>query len=709
MHDPSPTRLFEPPLPRPIPDPIPGPFPESPGPLTPPIALVPTNPPIEWPIRPIRIRSLLSGCWLIRYTPHWTFARTDLFTHYDGTMRVERDGFNTIASGDLYIHNPRLFPIPFPRQQEPDPGGGIPTFPIRNYRYYLRVTQILEWITFSDTFTLEFEMHRLNQATSTWTNSGTYTANMTWKSAPVGFPRSSAYLEGDVQDHYGQRVGCLTMGWVSEYLREATVELDSVTASEVAQDNGLGASWQDTMNQVGWKINLDVSDRNVAEPSGPGWSDAELHATLLAKRDRNNLDREWRYHLLHVQQLDSTSRGIMYDAYGGDSNNIPREGAGISSHWIFPEEERWGSLQGSRFGNAAGAYYRTAVHEIGHALGLHHNGPSARIMNTTGVIASAGGGTFPNNIIYEFEADDAKKLRHWPDMRVRPGGIPFGQPYATTPLSPNDSERVDVSDHLTIAVEPLLSVVPLGAPVRVETRLTNDTNVALPMPPNLGLKAGFTRGRVIDPSGAAKDFHPLVICLDDNDPTMCEPGESIRGSMTLLRGPQGALFAAPGLHTIEVDVTWDLDGSDVMVQGWTTVMITSVTSPEHAEAAHIALDEPDLLLTLAIGGDHLRAGIDALDAAMDSDTLAPHYSVIKAKQVGRRFGNRSADVGAAAEHITEESVMSGPEILSIADLLHGTQRATRDKAPVKRMVNTLKAKAKDVAANDEVTQAIEDL
>ncbi len=191
-----------------------------------------------------------------------------------------------------------------------------------------------------------------------------------------------------------------------------------------------------------------------------------MHSAMLARRDSSNLDTEWRYHILCVKRLDSTSRGIMYDAFAGDSNNIPREGAGISSHWTIPNTAQWGTVQGQRFGASSVPYFRTAVHELGHALGLYHNMADNGFMNTTGTIA-ASAGTFPANIQWSFNAIDAKRLRHMPDPWVRPGMIPFGSPYSSAPISPTDA--LDIAGPLRLSVEPLLDVIPIGA--RVGSRL----------------------------------------------------------------------------------------------------------------------------------------------------------------------------------------------------------------------------------------------
>lgn len=186
------------------------------------------------------------------------------------------------------------------------------------------------------------------------------------------------------------------MGWVSPYLRRAIVEIDRVSASEVPLDSGAGINWRSIFDQVGWDVTVYESNINVLEPSGESWSDAECHQAMLTWRDSVDLDSQWRYHLLCVRRLDSTSRGIMYDAYGGDSNGVPREGAAMSSHWlftndpVFPEKYPWGQCAQLRFGQCTRAYFRTAVHEIGHAIMMFHPSSTTgnHIMQVTPQIAA---------------------------------------------------------------------------------------------------------------------------------------------------------------------------------------------------------------------------------------------------------------------------------------------------------------------------------
>jgi len=229
------------PPPPPLPDPIPD------------VGLQTTRPlkpiwfPVKWPPH-LMLRALREGCYLITYMTKGSFL-----LHYDGTMRVQRDGENTIASGDLYFHKLWWKRTPI---SEPNPGAGIPIYERDHYSYYLRVTQILEWMTTANNFTLGFELHRFDQTNETWAKEGEFTALMTWITAPASYPSSSDYLSGEVMDSYGTVVGTLTMGWVSPYLRRAVVEIDKVVDSEWPANNGAGVDWRSIFDQVGWDVTV---------------------------------------------------------------------------------------------------------------------------------------------------------------------------------------------------------------------------------------------------------------------------------------------------------------------------------------------------------------------------------------------------------------------------------------------------------------------
>ncbi|MCX8031142.1 MAG: hypothetical protein N3A59_06150 [Thermodesulfovibrionales bacterium] len=661
-------------------------------------------------------KSLRCGCYLIKLT-----SNINPLLVYDGTIRVECHSNGLSASGDLYRRSIIFYPqissfkgkfAPF-LTPAPNPKHGIPILPRNRYRYYLRVTKILEWFTFSNSFILSFEVFRFKTSSKTWTNEGTFTAQMSWTTAPAGYPSKSDYLEGDVKTAGGKVVGRLTMGWVSSYLRRATIEIDRVSVSESPLNNGAGINWQTIYDQVGWQITVIESNTNVTEPSGEGWSDAELHQTMLNWRDSADLDSQWLYHLLCVRLLDSTERGIMYDCYGGDSNNIPREGAAIASHWMIPNTNKWGLVKGMRFGAASAPYFRTAVHEIGHAQMMFH--PSAttgnHIMQVTPQIAenAVPPQQFPDNIEWAFSPDDQRLLRHLPDVVVRPGtvlkfGTDVAPPYTGIPLSPLDL-AAEV-EGLQLHVTPLLETVPIGAPVRINFKLLNTSTLPIPVPKRLSIKTGHVTGKVIDSSGTERTFSTIIRYLDDAELQMLEPASSINDSLTLLRGIDGSLFQSPGIHNIVITLSWDINGYLVQLSGNTTIMITPPIDVEHSKAALKVITTPDILLILVLGGDHLTDGIDALQVALKSPILRPHFAYIEAKRVAQRFGKRKPNFKAASELITDDTIMSPAEIKKLAKLIN---KEGADSSFAKTIANSLKRKIKTLDVSEDVKKMVEAL
>jgi len=666
------------------------------------------------PITPVQLRTIRCGCWLVSYRP----VGIGLVA-YDGTMRVECHSEGRTASGDLYqrptlviqqpvpipLPGPGPVPVPFTRPplaflgNPPNPAAGIPILPRSKYRYYMRVTSLPENWYIGNSFSLGFQLYRFT-APNTWVLESTLTATMTRMTAPAGFPSASDYAEGDVKNPAGTVVARFTMGWLSKYFRRASLEIDTVSGSERPLDSGAGHNWATVMDDIGWQLNVVLSDTNVVEPSGSSWSDAEMHAAMLARRAAVNLDNEWRYHILAVKNIDSTPRGIMYDNGGTDSNNVPREGVGISSHWII--DPGWGSVSGMRFGTAKAPYFRTAVHELGHAMAQYHNTGDFGFMCTSDVIAAGGtpANPFPGNIRWAYHATNLKQLRHYPDPFVRPGGVAFGGASPTTPpIAPTDFEAG--IEGLDLDVRPLLGEVPIGAPVRIDYRLINNSAEAVAVPAVLSLKSEAISGTVEDPAGTLRSFRTVVRCIEDDAFRMLAPGEAVTESATLMRGAEGALFASPGVHKVTVEAHWEANGVIIATRGEASVMVTGVVDAEHGVAAHKVLSTPDAQLVLAIGGDHLTEGMAAIQSALDSSVLRPHFAAIEAKRVGRRFGNRKADVKGAAELIDSGTVMSGSEIGKLATIAAGGSAAV-----TKDMAKTLKSKAKNVPMPEAASDAL---
>jgi hypothetical protein len=403
----------------------------------------------------------------------------------------------------------------------------------------------------------------------------------------------------------------------------------------------------------------------------------------------------------------------MYDAYGGDSNSIPREGAAIASHWTFPNIATWGLCRGVRFGAATSPYFRTAVHEIGHALMMFHPSTTTgnQIMQVTPQIAANAVPPvqFPNNIVWAFSPEDQMRLRHLPDVVVRPGtvlrfGTDVGSSYSGVPISPLDLSPE--SEGLELQVSPVLEAIPIGAPVRVNLCLVNNGAVPVLVPGRLNMKAGHVGGKVIDSFGTARTFSTIIRSLDEYDLQMLEPAQELTDSLTLLRGPDGALFPSPGVHRVVVTLTWDAGGYLVQLAGETRVMVTPPVNEDHAKAALKVLTSPDALLTLVVGGDHLADGIEAIQAGVKNPVLRPHFAYIEGKRLAQRFGKRKANLKAAAELITVDTVMSPGEIKKTAKLVKAEKVGT---AFGKSIGKVLKSKAKAIDVSDEIKSLLDSL
>src|SRR5262245_45710154 len=208
-----------------------------------PDTIAPPAPPVEpSPERPAEaVKGLRPGSYLINYTPTVSF-----FASYDGTLRIDASGERLLASGDLYqrdivtdaVGTPALGP-------PPDPAGGIPVLPIKSYRYYLRVTELAET---KDGIRLVFESHRHNAlqfdffdgSIPNWIKEGPFSALLLRTEAPAGFPAHGDFFVGDVATQAGDTIGQMSIGYLSSYLRKATVEIDRVSYSEPPLASGIG-------------------------------------------------------------------------------------------------------------------------------------------------------------------------------------------------------------------------------------------------------------------------------------------------------------------------------------------------------------------------------------------------------------------------------------------------------------------------------------
>jgi hypothetical protein len=356
---------------------------------------------------------LPDGCYFI--------ALGDTVMRYWGTLRVEsRDG-QVFASGDLYA-----FDLVQTVGQVSPPAPGIPIFPIADYTYYLRVTQIEPA---DPGFALTFEALRYfpkdvtminGDALPHWVLEGAFTASMMPAKPPTGFPQPDKFFLGDVAvgDHVPPQ---LQMGWVAPLLRRAVIEVDCVPNTHAPLDNGAGVTWQKVFNSFNWDITAIDSNHDITKSSSEPWTTNDADSAMRQNRGNNDLDAEWRYYVLIASLIHAPGEadGFMY--------HQRREAMFVAAQSTFPDQPQFGTLRGQCLDTTI-AFLRTVMHEMGHAMGLGHNDTGFHFMRPTPSIAqdSTADNPFPGNIDWSFHPDDAHRLRHWPDIAVRPGGAPVG-------------------------------------------------------------------------------------------------------------------------------------------------------------------------------------------------------------------------------------------------------------------------------------------
>lgn len=600
---------------------------------------------------------LRGGCYLIKLTTS-SNKPGGRRKACDGTLRVETTAAGIrAASGDLYGRQGNVSqagPVP-----ATSPAAGIPVFPRKMYDSYLCVTKIPQSPIRDRPFRLEFKRYRpgrLSNGRIPWTLVDHLSGLMDWS---TGDPSGADCLDGDVQDSTGAVVGHLAMRWISKYLRRATVVIDHVAGSKPPLDNGARVhpvDWPAVGKGIGWKIDVKPGNPKVAG-SGKSWSDAECHSTLRWKSGPKKLDAEWLYHILAVPLLADGDRGVMYDWAATDSNHLPRQGCVVSSDWRIPRKG-WGTDGGKVYWKTPG-YFRTAVHEMGHAMGLNDaDYYNTFFMNESQEVAVLGTRKkpYPKNITWAFHKDDQFRLRHLPDPFVRPGGIPWIIPCEAVLPMPTARAR-----RLTLEASPVSSTVPLGAPVRINVKLQNNAASPVLAPQRLSLSSGFVSGEVIGPGGKARTFRPLVVYSGESPLAALPAGKSVKNSLTLLRGGEGALFPTAGPHRIRVTARWKSPKGEIAIAGETDVVVKPAENPKHAIAAKRVLSTPDTLLTLALGGDYPERGIEAIQAALKDPVLKPHFAYVEAKRLATPFLGRAADLNGAAQLIAENTVMSPDE------------------------------------------------
>ncbi|HEX9656347.1 MAG TPA: hypothetical protein VGB89_05450, partial [Bacteroidota bacterium] len=356
------------------------------------------------------------------------------------------------------------------------------------------------------------------------------------------------------------------------------------------------------------------------------WKENDLREKLdRAARTSAKQLNAWYYHLFCVSKIEGGYLGLMFDPGANDSRDLPREGAAIAAK---VEVKLNDTDKLTAYQEFKDLYFRTAVHEIGHAMGLRHGDDG--IMAETDKDVAKNVLANSDSECMKFSAVDRNRLIHLPDICVRPGGIPFGFEYATSRMG--FDEPTYRSRDFRLKVTPLHSIVPLGAPIRLELHMEAAEGDGLPQ--DLRLGTGFVRGEVIDQKGVLRTFTSIRSCSEKNcalNSSGCtDPGWSLKEStnqrlsgLTLLRGPEGFLFPESGQYRIMVHVEWRSGRRFQSVSAETDIFIKPIdlADQKHASLVTEVLRTPDLLYAIALPG----TPHELVDRLIDDEELGPHY------------------------------------------------------------------------------------
>jgi hypothetical protein len=595
---------------------------------------LPQAPPVSVPIPfpPLHLCRLnfAPGCYQLRITNTPNLGHFLSTSYRLGTLRVGTDGSSYAVSGDTYRYS--LLDILI--------GSGIPSFgpttipiyPRSRYNSYFKVTAVN--VPFLSTGTCKIhlvveEYDYTQPASGSFDGTFPVAASRTMDiylmptAPPVGFTgpyfTGQIYIGGVVQPQLS-----MTLAWVSPMFRKATVEVHTMLGAVAPSSVPIpaGSEYFDTIYaKASWELTVLTDPNPVPVPAGVvptnPWTHAALHNVMTALSDYTSVDLDdvWYVHVLVVQAQLGSGRGVMFDDI-----NVPREGVATFCDDGYPSgESAWfGTAANQEQKNVPRAFLRSGTHEITHGFNQIHQelegGADNSIMTTTPNVAEsihAAGGTFPNDIILDFNEHVRHHLGHLPDPVVRPGGMTFTAGHNGIPVPSEDDDQPDEAfEHPSIEVtlKAQKTRLKLGEPLHLRWEMRNKGKTTVMAPNFVGIEHEFAEISVLKPDGVSMDVAPFVIVCDAAQLTNLAPGETRSAEHDLFWSTQGFAFESPGKHTVAVDISWRAYGAKVRASDAVEILIDYPVTERDNEVIAQMMD-PEVGRFIALGGHayHLRS------------------------------------------------------------------------------------------------------
>lgn len=417
-------------------------------------------------------------------------------------------------------------------------------FPRQGYRYYLRLRGL--WVKArKQVILVSFETYRYDDE------------ELGWQQCPPIFLKISETCPPEmtmkertctVVNHRETEIGRLSLIRVAARARHATVKIHAQGSVKRPDDEKL---WNERLEKAGWSVSVERGS-TIEEP-GP-WTRNHLNQYFQERIESAAVSGRgpWLYHVLVVdrirqgQEENEGPLGVMFDIGDNAQGDSPRQGAAIAAKAMIGPEE--GILE-----EDADQFHWTALHEFGHMQGLYHN-PADRGLMQPRSYRDQPYSAAEDSVHSEI---DARRLWHLPDLWVRPGGVPFGYRYRSTPVDVLD--LLPPSEGLELSLAP--QVVSIGeSPTEFVMTLRNglQRNILRPHSSQVNLENGRLGVTLHAPSGTREVLSPV------NVPRPLRGLEDIpltTGSSAEYRVPWPPSGSAPelrqvGLYTLEVHLSW---------------------------------------------------------------------------------------------------------------------------------------------------------